>query len=52
MDDILDIDNPYFEGMANRICPYELQLNKTNTSDTEARFVALQLSISNGFCFI
>ena len=35
---ILSIDNPYFEGMVNRIYPPELQLNKTNTSDTEAPF--------------
>ena len=33
----------------NRIYPPELQLNKTNTSDTEALFLDLHLSISNGF---
>ena len=27
----------------------ELQLNKTNTSDTQAPFLDLHLSISNGF---
>ena len=47
--DLLNIDNPYFEGMVNRIYPPELQLNKTNTSDTEAPFLDLHLSISNGF---
>ena len=36
LDDLLNIDNPYFEGMVNRIYPPELQLNKANTSDTEA----------------
>ena len=36
LDDLLNIDNPYFEGMDNRIYPPELQLNKANTSDTEA----------------
>ena len=36
LDDILDIGNPYFEGMVNQIYPLELQLNKANTSDTEA----------------
>ena len=36
LDDLLNIDNPYFEGMVNQICPPELQLNKANTSDTEA----------------
>ena len=29
VDDLLDIDNPYFEGMVNRIYPPELQLNKS-----------------------
>ena len=38
LDDLLDIDNPYFEGMVNQIYPPELQLNKANTSDTEAHF--------------
>ena len=28
LDDLLNIDNPYFEGMVNRIYPPELQLNK------------------------
>ena len=41
--------HPYFEGMVNRIYPPELQLNKANTSDTEAPFLDLHLSISNGF---
>ena len=49
LDDLLNIDNPYFEGMVNRIYPPELQLNKTNTADTEAPFLDLHLSISNGF---
>ena len=48
LDDLLNIDNPYFEGMVNRIYPPE-QLNKANTSDTEAPFLDLHLSISNGF---
>ena len=49
LDDLLNIDNPYFEGMVNRIDTPELQLNKANTSDTEAPFLDLHLSISNGF---
>ena len=49
LDDLLNIDKPYFEGMVNRIYPPELQLNKANTSDTEAPFLDLHLSISNGF---
>ena len=35
--------------MVNHIYPPELQLNKANTSDTEAPFLDLHLSISNGF---
>ena len=35
--------------MVNQIYPPELQLNKANTSDTEAPFLDLHLSISNGF---
>ena len=49
LDNLLNIDNPYFEGMVNQIYPPELQLNKANTSDTEAPFLDLHLSISNGF---
>ena len=49
LDDLLNIDNPYFEGMVNQIYPSELQLNKANTSDTEAPFLDLNMSISNGF---
>ena len=49
LDDLLNINNPYFEGMVNRIYPSELQLNKANTSDTEAPFLDLHLSVSNGF---
>ena len=35
--------------MVNHIYPPELQLNKANTSDTEAPFSDLHKSISNGF---
>ena len=49
LDAILNIDNPYFECMANRIYPPELQLNKANTSDTEVPFLDLHLSTSKGF---
>ena len=34
---ILNIDNPYFKQMVGQIYPTELQLNKSNSSDTEAR---------------
>ena len=49
LDDLLNIDNPYFEGMVNQIYPPELQLNRANTSDTEVPFLDLHLSFSNGF---
>ena len=49
LDDLLNIDNPYFEGMVSRIYPPELQLNKANTADIEAPFLDSHLSISNGF---
>ena len=42
LDDLLNIDNPYFEGMLNQIYPPELQLDKANTS-----ILDLHLSISN-----
>ena len=45
LDDLLYIDNIYFEQMVNQIYPAELQLNK---ADTEAPFLYLNLSISNG----
>ena len=49
LDDCLNIDNPYFEGMVNQIYPPELQLNKSNTKATEAPFLDLHLYIANGF---
>ena len=49
LDDLLNIDDPYFEGMVNQIYPSELQLNKANISDTEAPFLDLHLSVANGF---
>ena len=45
LDDLLNIDNPYFEEMVNQIYPPELQLNKANTSDTEAPFLDLHLYV-------
>ena len=40
-------NNVYFDNMVSQIYPSELQLNKANTSDTEAAFYDLHLSISN-----
>ena len=48
LDDFLSIDNHYFEQMLDQIYPTELQLNKANSSDTEAPFLDLNLSITNG----
>ena len=50
LDDILNIDNNFFDSMVNRIYPSELQLNKANLSDTEASFLDLHLSIFGWFC--
>ena len=47
LDDILNINNVYFDNMLSQIYPSELQPNKANTSDTEATFLDLHLSISN-----
>ena len=33
LDDLLNIDNPYFEQMVSQIYPTELQLNKANSFD-------------------
>ena len=38
LDDILNINNVYFDTMVSQIYPSELQLNKANTSDTKAAF--------------
>ena len=45
LDDILNINNVYFDNMVSQIYPSELQLNKANTSDTVAAFLDLHLSI-------
>ena len=54
LDDILNINYVYFYNMVSQIYPLYLQprtqylqLNKANTSDTEAAFLDLHLSISS-----
>ena len=47
LDDILNINDVYFDNMVSQIYPSELQLNKAIASDTEAAFLDLHLSISN-----
>ena len=49
LDDLLNIDNNFFDSMTNRIYPSELQLNRANVSDAEASFLDLHFSISDGF---
>ena len=48
LDDLLSIDNIYFDQMVDRIYPTELLLNRANFSDTEAAFLDLNLCISHG----
>ena len=38
LDDLLNIDNNFFDIMVHHIYPSELQLNKANVSDAEASF--------------
>ena len=47
LNDLLNIDNPYFEQTVDQIYPTELQLNKANSFDIEAPFMDLALSITN-----
>ena len=41
LDEILNIYNIYFDNMVSKIYPAKLQLNKANTSNTEASFLDL-----------
>ena len=47
LDDILNINNVYFDNMVSQIYLSELQLNKANASDTKAAFLDVHLSIPN-----
>ena len=49
LDDLLNIDNTYFDGLVKQIYSSELQWNMTNSSDTEAPFLDLHLTFSDGF---
>ena len=49
LDDLLNIDNTFFDSMVNHSYPSKLQLNKANVSYTEASSLDLHLSISNVF---
>ena len=37
LDDLLNIDNPYFEGMVGQIYPSKLQLNKVNGKEVRIK---------------
>ena len=45
----MNIEYNFFDSMANRIYPSELQLNKASVSDAKALFLDLHLSILIGF---
>ena len=38
LDDLLNIDNPYFDQMVGQIYPTVIQLNKVNSFDTEVPY--------------
>ena len=42
LDDLLNINNIYTDQMVDCIYPTELQLNKANSSDTEAPFFLIE----------
>ena len=44
LDDILTINNVYFDNMVSQIYPSEFHLNKANTPDTNATFPDLLLT--------
>ena len=46
-DDLLNIDNPYFEQRVSQIYPAKLQFNKAHLFDTEAPFLDFDVLISN-----
>ena len=49
MDDLLNIDKKYFDIWISQIYHSELQLNKANSSKTEAQFLDLNWSILDVF---
>ena len=50
LEDILNIDNVYFDNMVSQINISELKLNRANTSDTEATILDLHLSMFYDIC--
>ena len=49
LNDLLNIDNKYLDGLISQIYPSELQLNKANSSQTEASVLGLLLFILDGY---
>ena len=49
LDDLLNIDNDYFDGLISQLYPSELQLDKANSSETEAPFLNLHWSFLDQF---
>ena len=49
LDDLLGVGGPCFGGVVDRVCPPGLRLSRAGAFDTEAPFLDLHLSISNGF---
>ena len=47
LDDILNLNNPYFHDIFKDIYPAKLKLNKANGTDKEANFLDLHLCIEN-----
>ena len=50
LDDLLNIDNNFFDSMVNRIYPSELQLDKADVSDAEASFFGFTFIYIGLFC--
>ena len=48
LDDLLNMDNPYFKQMVSQIYPTDIQFTKANSSDTQAPFLDLDLYITDG----
>ena len=48
LEDILNINNVYFDNMVGQICPSGLRLGRANASGTEAAFLDLHLLVSGG----
>jgi len=45
---IFNKEDPFFDNKVPMICPKDLKLNKTSTSNNSAAFLDLNLSIDNG----